>query len=147
MEHDDFLQAALEGRRTAAAIFCIRHRESGRRLICATTTLSKRVSEYATDLRKGTCHNAALAADLVKDGPDAFVVELLQVVDRPCDLRPIKKLYVVEDQRLGRSYHAPEPESRGRLLVPESVDQPGSSLASAIERLKLLRLPGHDVAT
>ena len=125
----------LEGRRTRAAIFAVEHAANGKRLIVATKRLSKRLHDQRKYLDGGQHHNAALQADLELDGPDAFRFVLLELVDDPRDLRPLKRMHVEETRRLGLSYHAPEPQCRKRLTVAISTTEPTpTALLARIER-------------
>ncbi|MEI8194357.1 MAG: hypothetical protein WCI73_00455 [Phycisphaerae bacterium] len=108
----------LEGRRTRPAIFTLEHLPSGRRLIIGTGNLSKRMCDQARYLARRHHHNPALQADLLRDGPEAFQMVLLELPDDPHELRRLRRLWVEETRRLGLTYHAAEPESRRRLIMP-----------------------------
>src|SRR4051794_35050022 len=118
MNFDDLISAAsLDGRRTGCGIYAVEHVVSGKRLVCATKNLSKRLHDHRRYLAGGSHHNPDLQADLERDGASAFRLVLLEVLERPSDLPALKRIHVEDARRRrGGTYNLGEPATRALLL-------------------------------
>lgn len=101
-----------------AGVYQIRNVRNGKVLIESTPNL-KTITGRRIELQRGGHPNARLRADLQELGPDAFVVEVLQVVELkdcafPRDaLKELQAIWVDRLQPFGaRGYHAPAREHR-----------------------------------
>jgi hypothetical protein len=113
---------ALEGRRTRPAIYCIENVESGRRLIASTMNLSKRLYDQQRALDKREHFNTALNADLESHGPQTFRLVVLELVEDPRMLAPLKRLHTeVARQKAGGAYNIePNPDRRKLAIDPHA---------------------------
>jgi hypothetical protein len=118
--------ATLDGKRTGCAVYALEHIASGRRLVCKTTNLSKRLWDHRKYLARGRHHNAAVQVDLKRDGARAFRFVLLELVEEPKQLALLKRVYVEDARRRGLTYNPPEPTSRRSL----SHEKQGSRTAN-----------------
>jgi GIY-YIG catalytic domain len=71
LARDDVRRAAGDSNAPIAAVYAIRHRQTGRCYIGVTVDLRKRHLQHLADLRNGR-HLPELQADWFRDGPDAF---------------------------------------------------------------------------
>ena len=88
-----------------AGLYAIRHRSSGRTLICATENIGKRVWDELTRLRNKRHFNPLLAFDLQRDGTDAFEVRLVTTTLRPDLLKGLKGYYIDQTSMVGTVYN------------------------------------------
>lgn len=148
MNLDDIISlASLDGRRTSGAIYALEHVLTGKRLICSTKNLSKRLYDQRNYLKKRQHHNPEVRADLERDGPSAFRFLLLELVERPSDLSVLKRIYVEDARRSGGCYNLGDPPTRALLLDTRPAEQltlgqmaldPLGDLEAATERLRKL---------
>src|SRR5690348_15849581 len=98
-------RARLDGRRTSAAVIAVEHIATGKRLVIGYRNLSKRLYDQRMYLARYELHNSSLQVDLLRDGPNAFRIILLALVN---DLRHhtlTNAYHVSESRRRGLSYH------------------------------------------
>jgi hypothetical protein len=146
---------ALEGRRTRPAIYCIENVDSGRRLIASTMNLSKRLYDQRRALDRHEHFNAALNADLAAHPPQNFRLVLLEIVEDPRLLAPLKRLHTeVARQSAGGAYNIEPNPARKKLaidqetskLVAEKWNQSASDmLTSALERMRSGRIDRQSI--
>jgi hypothetical protein len=106
----------LEGRRTKAAIYAVENVTTGRRLIAATSNLSKRLYDQQHALELGVHFNPALNADLLVLGQQAFRLVVLELVDDVRALARTKRLHVEHARQTSGAYNAETPIRRKLLL-------------------------------
>jgi hypothetical protein len=128
-------EARLDGRRCSPGLFAVEHVPTGRRLICATGNLSKRLCDQARYLLRGRHYNPGIQADLLRDGHGSFRFVLLQLVRTPSDLKLLKRMYIQCSRAEGKSYHSDEPVSRCRLDLHEAEPLGNASLKSLPEEV------------
>src|SRR5205085_799347 len=100
--NNDADMSELEGRRCSCAIYAVEHLMTGKRLICCTSNLSKRLYDQRKALASGTHFNAGVQADLKqRDGAAAFEIVVLELCDDPTQLRKLKAMHVADATNKG----------------------------------------------
>jgi len=99
------------------AIYAVEHVSSGKRLVCSTRCLSKRLWDQRHRLERREHPNQDLDADLKADGSEAFRILVLELVidHRALPLR--KRFYLERAQTAAGAYNAPEPPARKTVIV------------------------------
>ena len=128
MEQQIIEAAALDGRRTGPAVFAVEH-TSGKRLILSSRCLSKRISDQRRYLDEHDHHNPGVQADLAVDGPAAFRLVVLELLDDPSMLAPMKRLHIEHARRSPYGCYNSNPPPAQRQL---SLD---AGAAAAVARL------------
>lgn len=71
---------------TGSGIYSIRHIESGLMYVGSAVNIAQRFRQHKSDLNLGKHHSSRLQRSWSKYGPDAFIFEIIEIVDRPEDL-------------------------------------------------------------
>ncbi len=131
----------LDGHRMQPAIYAIEHISSGKRLICSTRCLSKRLWDQRRRLDRRQHPNHALDAELTQGGPEGFIIVVLELVEDHRTL-PQRKRHHLEQARAGNgTFNAPEPSCRKAVMVAPTA-APMTGVNELLDRLdQLERMP------
>ena len=79
---------------STSGIYAIRHLASGKMYIGSAVNIFKRWGEHRRALTGGEHHSRYLARAWMRYGPDAFVWEILQLIENPADLIRVEQEYL-----------------------------------------------------